>query len=543
MNFKVLVSDPLSDSGLVPLQAQDNIDIDIKTGLSPAELTAIIGDYDALMVRSGTQVTADIISAGTKLRVIARAGVGVDNIDIESATQNGVIVVNAPTGNTVAAAEHTVAMLMSLARNIPQADAHVRTGSWKRSQFTGIEIRDKVLGSIGFGRVAQEVARRAQGLGMTVVASDPFVTEEYADQRNVKLLQMEEVIKQADFLTIHVPLNEQNRNLVSTKELALMKPGARVLNVARGGILDEAALLEAVESGKIAGAALDVFAEEPIDADSKLLGQPNIIVTPHLGASTVEAQDQVAEDVAVQVIDVLNDRPAQYAVNAPMMPAGDLEFLMPYIDLAERLGRFLSQLGAHNIQSFEVIGHGKLAEFDLSYLTAAAMNGLMSKATQSRINLVNAGLVAEQCGINLSEHKEARHSMRHETMLTLRAVASATSSNNSSSDSSNGEGEWLARGSINQGEPCIVAVEDVWVDVPAAGHLLVSRHSDQPGVIGKVGELLGQNDINISYMQVGRHSPRSKAIMVLGIDEKMPEELITQVATFENIDWLKSVSL
>lgn len=543
MNFKVLVSDPLSDSGLVPLRAQGNIEIDIQTGLSAEELIAIIGNYDALMVRSGTQVTADIIDAGSKLRVIARAGVGVDNIDVEAATQKGVIVVNAPTGNTVAAAEHTVAMLMSLARNIPQADAHVRAGKWKRSQYTGVEIRGKVLGSIGFGRVAQEVARRAQGLGMTVVASDPFVTKEYADQRNVQLLEMTDVIQQADFLTIHVPLNDQNRNLISTKELEMMKPGARVLNVARGGILDEEALLAAVESGKIAGAALDVFAEEPVDVNSKLLNHPNIILTPHLGASTIEAQEQVAEDVAVQVIDVLNDRPARYAVNAPMMPSGALEFLLPYIDLAERLGRFLCQLGAHNIRNFEVIGHGRLAEFDLAYLTAAAMKGLMSNVVQSRINLVNAGLIAEQRGINLVERKEAQHSMRHNTMLTLRVVASEANPGKDNASESTGEREWMARGIISQGEPSIVAVEDVWMDIPASGHLLVSRHSDQPGIIGNVGTLLGQNDVNISFMQVGRHSPRSKAIMVLGIDERVPEELIAEISTFKNIDWLKSVSL
>ncbi|MEM7131118.1 MAG: phosphoglycerate dehydrogenase [Chloroflexota bacterium] len=542
-NFKVLVSDPLSDSGLIPLQKQGDIQIDIKTDLSDQELRECIGEYDALMVRSGTQVTAPIIQAGSQLKVIARAGVGVDNIDIDAATEGGIIVVNAPTGNTVAAAEHTVAMLMALARNIPQADAHVRRGQWKRGQFTGVEIRDKVLGSIGFGRVAQEVARRAQGLGMSVLATDPFVSAEYAEQRNVKMATLEEVIRGADFLTIHVPFNEQNRNLISTQQFAMMKPTARILNVARGGILDEEALVTAIDAGQIAGAALDVFAEEPIDSNSPLRQSSKIILTPHLGASTKEAQEQVAEDVAIQVVDVLNNRPARYAVNAPMIPSKDLDILMPYIDLAEKMGRFLCQLGAQGLHDFEITGHGRLADFDLAYVSAAAMRGLLCDVLQTRVNLVNVGLIAEQRGMNLIERKEANHTLRYDTLLTLRATYSETIEDEDGPGLRKEEKEWVVRGAILQDEAYIVAIDDVWVDFPAQGNLLVSRHNDRPGIIGKVGALLGESDVNISFMHVGRHKPRTKAIMVIGTDEQVSEERIDTLTTFEHIDWLKPVSL
>lgn len=544
--YKVLVSDPLSDSGLVPLQKEQNIQLDVRTGLSATELVSFIPEYDALLVRSSTQVTDTVIRAGDKLKVIARAGVGVDNIDIDAATQAGIIVVNAPTGNTVAAAEHTVALLMALARHIPQADAHVRGGQWNRSRYTGVEIRDKILGVIGLGRVAQEVARRARGLGMQVIAYDPFVSSDYAAKQNVTLTAMEDVIRRADFLTIHVPLNDQNRHLIGAEQFSMMKGSARLLNVARGGIVDETALFHAIENGQIAGAALDVFEIEPLPPDSPLLSHPNIIITPHLGASTIEAQEKVAEDVAVQVVDILNDRPARYAVNAPMVPSAELDFLLPYIDLAERMGRFLCQIGVEGVRSFEVVGHGRLAEFDLAYITAAAMKGLLRNVMEARINLVNAAVVAEKRGMNLIERKEGLHNMRYETMLTLRASFSEAIHAPlapTGDYQAHPEKEWLVRGVMLQGEPYIVAIDDVWVDFPATGNLIISRHNDRPGIIGKVGTRLGHADVNISFMHVGRHGPRTKAIMVIGTDEVLPQELTNTIASFDHIDWLKTVSL
>ncbi len=526
---RVLVSDAISESGLAPLRADPSIQLDIQTDLTPAQLIAAIPGYDALLVRSSTQVTADVLRAGTQLRVVARAGVGVDNIDLAAATQAGVIVVNAPTGNVVAAAEHTVALLMATARLIPQADAHVRAGLWKRAQFMGVELRNKVLGTVGLGRVAQEVARRAQGLDMRVIAYDPYVTEEYAEQRGVALVSLDRVITDADFITVHVPLTEQTRNLISAPQFARMKQGVRILNVARGGVIDEAALLDAVEAGIVAGAAFDVFELEPLPAESPLRRSPRIILTPHLGGSTFEAQEQVAEDVAVQVVDVLNDRPARYAVNAPIIPPRDLELLVPFIELAERMGSFLQQLDAQGVHDVEVSAHGDLAQFDLSYVKAAFIKGLLSGVTEERVNLVNANLMAERRGMRLIERKKHEHEGPYENMLTLRGTL--------------GSQRWTVRGAVVHNEPYIVAINDLWVDFPATGNILLTSHQDRPGIVGRVGTLLGQNDINISFMHVGRRGPRTEAIMALGTDELVSPAILSQIGEWGDIIWLRAIAM
>ncbi|MDQ3250463.1 MAG: phosphoglycerate dehydrogenase [Chloroflexota bacterium] len=527
--MKVLVSDALAESGLAPLRAASFIELDVRTDLTPFQLIEIIPNYDALLVRSSTLITAAVIQAGKRLRVVARAGVGVDNIDVEAATGAGVIVVNAPTGNTVAAAEHTIAMLMAVARSIPQADAHVRGGGWKRNQFVGSEVRGKVLGSVGLGRVAQEVAHMAQGLGMRVVAYDPYVTEEYAAQRGVTLADLDILLAQADFVTLHVPLTPQTRHQINHERLLGMKKGAFLLNVARGGVIDEAALVDVINAGHLGGAALDVFEVEPLPTDSPLRTCAKIILTPHLGASTVEAQEKVAEDVALQVLDVLNDRPARYAVNAPIIPPKDLDFLIPYIDLAERLGRFLKQLGAQGVGDVEMTVHGALTGFDLAYLKAAVIKGLLADVVQVRVNLVNAALVAERRGLNLIEIKNQQHDTPYDNLITLHAQS--------------GTQRWTVRGTVLQGEPHIVAINDLWVDVVAAGNFLVTGHQDRPGIIGRVGTVLGEADINISFMHVGRHAPRTEAIMVLGTDELSPPELLAKIAAFADIIWLKAIML
>ncbi len=527
--LRVLVADAMSDAGLAPLQAAQNIDVDIKTGATPEELLQIIPEYDALLVRSATKVTADVIQAGKRLRVIGRAGVGVDNIDVDAATQAGVIVVNAPTGNVVAAAEHTVAMLMALARNIAQADAHVRSGQWKRDRFMGVEVRDKVLGTVGLGRVAQEVVRRAQGLGMRVIAYDPYVTEDYAHQWGVTLVDIDTLVAEADFFTLHVPLTPQTRNLIDKERIARMKPTARVINVARGGVVNEQALVDAVTSGRIAGAALDVFANEPLEADSPLRQQPNIILTPHLGGSTIEAQEKVAEDVALQVLDVLADKPARYAVNAPILPPKDLEFLVPYIALAEKMGRFIKQLGAQGVGDVELTAEGDLANYDLTYIRAAVIKGLLGDVVSVRVNLVNAALLAERRGMNLIERKKHQHTHAYDNLLTLRATSAAQ--------------RWSVRGAVLQSEPHIVGINELWVDFPATGHVLLAMHHDRPGMIGRVGTLLGNADVNISFMHVGRRAPRTEAIMALGTDEPTTPELQAQIGAVDDIYWLKAITL
>jgi D-3-phosphoglycerate dehydrogenase len=527
--LRVLVSDPISESGLAPLRADPNIAIDLRPGLSPADLLDVIGNYDAILVRSGTQVTAELLRAGASLRVVARAGVGVDNIDVAAATLLGIIVVNAPTGNVVAAAEHTIALLMALARQVPQADAHVRAGQWKRTQFMGVEVRNKVLGTVGLGKVAQEVVRRAQALGMRVMAYDPYVTTEYAAQRDVQLASLDELYASADFITVHVPMTETTRNLIGPEAFAKMKPGVRILNVARGGIINETALVEAIEAGKVAGAAIDVFETEPLPADSPLRRSDRIILTPHLGGSTMEAQEQVAEDVAVQVVDVLNDRPARYAVNAPIIPPKDLEVLIPYIELAERMGRYIKQMDDAGVSDVEITAHGNLADFDLTYIRAAFIKGLLADITDERVNLVNATLMAERRGMKLMERRTREHNAPYDNMLTLSATL--------------GTQRWTVSGAVIQNQPYIVSINDLWVDFPAEGYILLTSHQDRPGIVGRVGTLLGTNDVNISFMHVGRRGPRTEAIMALGTDELVTADIRAQIDAWEDINWLRAIAL
>lgn len=527
--FRILVSDKLAESGLLPLNEAPNVDVDVYTELTPDQLIEVIPQYDALLVRSSTQVTAALLRAGSKLQVVARAGIGVDNIDLDAATQAGVIVVNAPTGNVVAAAEHTIAMLMALARSIPLANQHVQEGRWNRSSFMGVEVRDKTLGIVGFGRIAREVSERAAGLGMKIIAYDPYVTADFAAQRGVELVTLDELVSRCDFLTVHVPMTETTRHMIDRERLAQMKKGARLLNVARGGIIEEAALADAINSGHIAGAAIDVFEVEPPPADSPLRGNPKIILTPHLGGSTVEAQEKVAEDVAVQVLDILSGRPARYAVNAPILPPKSLNALIPYIDLAERMGRFLRQLDGQGIERLEVTAHGPIAEHDLAYVKAGAIKGVLTGIVADRVNLVNAELLARQQGMAVMERKLINHHERYESMLTLHMTS--------------GQITRTVRGAFVREEPLIVAIDDLWVDFPATGYLLLASHNDRPGMIGRVGTLLGQADINISFMHVGRSAPRGEAIMVLGTDEPVPAHISAELSQLSNIRWMKAVCL
>ena len=527
-SFQVLVSDKLSQKGLQPLLDAERVTVDIRTDLSPAALEDIIPNYDALLVRSSTQVTADVIHAGKRLQAIGRAGTGVDNIDVEAATRAGVTVVNTPTGNTVAAAEHTIAMLLALARNIPQADRDVRANQWNRSSFVGTEVRDKALGIVGLGRIAQEVLQFAHSLGMRVLAHDPFVSEEYAAQRGATLLSLDDMLPQVDFLTVHVPLTDATRNMIDARRLKQMKRGARVLNVARGGIINEKALAAAVKDGHISGAALDVFEREPLPIESPLRNSEKIILTPHLGASTVEAMDRVAEDVSVQVLDILQGRPARNAVNAPILPPTALRTIIPYIDLAERLGRFLRQIDEQGITRLEITGHGPVTAFDMAYVVASAIRGVLSDIVEERVNLVNAELLARGRGIEIVQRKMPDHE-RYKSMITLRLTSAG--------------GTNTVLGTVLLDEPTFVAVNDQWVEFPATGNLLLASHTDRPGIIGKVGTLLGRSDVNISFMHVGRRAPRGEAIMVLGTDEQTPALVLKELAEIQDIRWLKAVDL
>ncbi len=526
--YRILVADTLAQSGL-DLLAQAGFQVDVKTGLKSGELTDIIPTYDALIVRSATQATAGVIAAAERLKVIARAGVGIDNVDVPAATQRGILVVNAPTGNVVAAAEHAVALIMSLARHIPAAHLSMMRGEWNRKDFMGVELRDKALGLLGLGRVAGNVAQRALGLGMTVLAYDPYVSTDIAANLGVTLVNLDHLLAESDFISVHLPLTDQTRGLLDADRLARCKRGVRLVNTARGGIIDEAALLASLDSGQVAGAALDVFSSEPPPADSPLRTHPGIIATPHIGGSTSEAQDQVAIDAVTQVIDILHGRPARYAVNAPLIPPSQVEFLTPFVELVETMGRFLAQFDPVPVQRVELTVHGPIAEYDTSILQAAALRGLLANVVVERVNIVNAGLIAQRRGIIIAEIKQRHHYERYENMVTLKVSA--------------GSQETSVRGSVLGGEPFIVAIRDLWVDFLARGHFLLSWHHDQPGIIGAIGTLLGQNDINIAFMHVGRRSPRGEAIMVLNTDEPVPDHLIPAIDAIVVTHHARSISL
>ena len=524
---RILVSDPIDPQGIEMLRAVG--DVDVKLGLDPKDLLAIIGEYDALVVRSETKATAEVIEASHKLQVIGRAGVGVDNIDLEAATQKGIAVVNAPTGNTVAAAEHTIALMMALARNIPQANESLRRGEWRRSAFMGIEVRNKVLGIIGLGKVGTEVARRAGGLQMQVHAYDPFVSPEQARLLGIELVGLDQIFRNSDFICLHTPLTEATRGLVNDEKIALMKPTARILNAARGELVDEAALFRAVEEGRIAGAALDVFSQEPLPKDNPLLKNSKIIVTPHLGASTEEAQAEVAKEVAEQVISVLQGQSARYTVNAPFVLPESQAILAPYIEAASYVGKLASQLSDGQLRSINLRYEGEIAGYDTNILKAACLMGILGPISEERVNLVNANLIASQRELRITEQKGPAT----EQYGSLVTVEMETSS-----------GKTAVSGAYVRGETHIVKVDGYWIDIVATGgYMMFTDHQDQPGMIGAVGTITGKHDINIGFMEVGRLEPRGRATMILGLDDPMPELVLNEIRALSNVYQVKVVQL
>jgi len=511
---RVLVSDPLAEEGLEILKKV--CDVDVQTDLKEDELCRIIGDYDALLVRSSTEVTAKVIEAGNRLKFIGRAGVGVDNIDMDAATRKGIIVANAPEGNTLAATEHTMAMMLSLARNIPQATASLKKKEWKRSKFMGVELNEKVLGIYGFGRIGREVAKRANAMDMKCVAYDPFLTRERAAQLGVELMSGEDLFKVADVITVHTPLTSETKHVINAKSIATMKDGVRIINCARGGIIDEKALYDAVKSGKVAGAALDVFESEP-PTESPLLTLDQIIVTPHLGASTVEAQVNVAVSVAKQCVEVLKGGSAKYVVNAPMVPPELAEVLEPYAQLAEKMGRFVIQIAGGRLSSVELIYGGELSAYagSMKFVTRLALKGLLDPILQQPVNIVNADFIAKERGISVSE-TVTQESSGFKNLITIRIKTD--------------KGEETVSGTVFfKGRSRIVAVGGYTMDMIPEGYVIVSRHLDKPGVIGRASTILGKCNINIAGMQVGRVQPGEHAIMVLNVDSEVPAEVMEEI--------------
>ncbi len=524
--MKVLVTDSISDEGIEALR--EVAQVDVRIGLKPEEIIAVIGDYDALLVRSQTKVTADIITAGKKLQVIGRAGVGIDNIDVEAATRCGCIVVNAPTGNTVSAAEHTIALMLALARHIPQANASLKSGQWQRNDFMGIELRGKTLGIIGLGNVGSEVARRARAMEMKLLGYDPFVSEDYAQRLQVALVPFEQLLRESDFITLHIPLTPQTRGLIGAKEIAMMKPTVRLINCARGGLIDETELVKAIKEKRVAGAAIDVFEKEPI-TQSALFGLDNVIVTPHLGASTAEAQVIAAKDVAEQVVDIFRGQPARYAVNAPFIPAETMSVLTPFIKAAITLGRLVTQIGEGQIKSILISYNGEISNYDTNVLKAAVLGGLLEGVSEERVNLVSANLVAARRGLTVVERKEAT-CQNYTSLITVEVTSS--------------KGATTVAATIMNGETHIVRVNDYWLDiVPTGAYFLLSEHLDRPGLIGAVGKITGDADINISFMHLGRLKPRGQALMVLALDEPLPEKHRQQILAIPDVYSAKVVKL
>ncbi|MBM4412337.1 MAG: phosphoglycerate dehydrogenase [Chloroflexi bacterium] len=509
--YRILVAEPLAEEGLARLTASASVDI--KTSISRDELMTIIDNYDALIVRSGTKVDRELLAAGSRLRVVGRAGTGVDNIDVESATRQGIVVVNAPASNSVAVAELAMGLILSLARHIPQAHQHVAEGGWSRAKFMGHEVRGKTLGLIGFGRIGAEVARRAKALEMDVVAYDPVVSIERAQQLGVSLASIDDVLQQSDFVSLHVPLVESTRHLINAQRLTLMKRGAYIINAARGGVIDESALVEAIDSGSIAGAAIDAYEQEP-PVNSPLLKHPKVITIPHLGASTIEAQAMTGVDVAEGVLDALAGQSPRYAVNAPYIAPEDLGLLAPYAKLARSLGKLCIGVVDDPIQRYEFVYAGELASSSTSPVRTAILQGLLSGVSEQRITPVNAQVIARERGLRFSE-LTLPEVENYAGMLELRAYTAT--------------GKHVFSGTVLRDTPFVVELDGYWVTFEPSGSLLFTYHRDRPGMIGRVGTLLGAHDVNISSMQVGRIAPREQSLMVLTLDDSVPAEVIAQL--------------
>lgn len=534
--IKILVSDDVSETGLEPLRAA-GFQVDKKTKLPVNELAALLADYEGLIVRSETKVTPELLETAKNLRAIGRAGVGVDNINVKEATARGIVVMNAPDGNTQTTAEHTVALLCALARHVPQGHESLKAGKWERKKYVGVELRGKTLGVVGLGRIGRVVAQRARGFEMRVVAYDPFVTNEAAQALEIELAALEDVFKQADFLTVHTPLTVETRGIVGAQAFELMKDGVRVINCARGGLIDEAALVEAINSGKVAGAALDVFEQEPPPADHPLLQLEQVIVTPHLGASTFEAQESVAVTVAEQLRDFFSTGSLRGAVNMPNVSQNELRKLAPYQELAARLGRFHAQLLTNeSVRAVEIEYAGDMADVDAAPVTRAFLTGLLRDVSE-RVNQINAFHIAEERGINVNtSYKRAGNSGVSEDVATPTLRTRVLT---------DGENTYTLGGALfgSASEGRITAFNDFRLEAVPHGQLLVVRNKDVPGVIGRVGTILGEHSVNIGSFSLGRNERGGEALALIDVDQPLENELIEEVAAVQSVLFARQIKL
>jgi len=527
--MKVLISDSMSPLG-EKILTDAGLDVDVKTGLPPEELKAIIGEYDGLVVRSATKATAEIIGAAENLRVIGRAGIGLDNVDIPAASQKGIVVMNAPDGNATTAAEHAIGMMMSLSRNIPQATASMKEGKWEKKSFMGRELTGKIFGIFGIGRIGAIAASRAQGLKMKVIAYDPHMPKEMVDKLGVELVSVEELARRADYITVHVPLTKETANALSTEFFTNMKKDAMFIDCARGGVCDEEALYKALVDGEIAGAALDVFADEPTTKENcPLLSLNNFICTPHLGASTSEAQENVATAIAEQVAEYLNKGVVTNAVNVPSVSDDVLAQVGPYVKLGEMLGSFHMQIAKGGVEEVSIEYSGELAELNTSPVTVAFLKGLFTPILKDAVNYVNAPVIAKDRGIRVVESKSDRS---NDFVNVLRIKVKTN------------EGENELVGTVfGKNEPRLVRLNTFRLEAEASGPMLLVYNDDVPGVIGALGTTLGSNGVNISRMTVGREEASSQNIILLSTDTLISKELLAVVMQLENIDNALSLEL
>lgn len=525
---RVLVADKLSPEGKAFLDGQENIAVDHVTGLDEDALCEKIRNYHAVIVRSATSISAKVIDAAARLEVIGRAGIGVDNIDVEHATSKGIVVLNTPDANVTTTAELTLAHLFSLSRNLPQADRSVKAGEWKRSRFMGVELSGKVLGIIGYGHIGRIVAARALALEMQVIAHDPFVTEEKFLADGVTGVGFDELVSQSDYLSLHCPLNDKTRNIMNADRINAMKPGARLINCARGGLVDEAALYDALKSGRLAGAALDVFSHEPPEG-SPLLTLDNMLLTPHLGASTREAQAAAGMEIAQQICIYLKTGEPINAINMPAVSSEELVKLQPYLALTRRLGILLGHMIQGSIYQLEVTLFGEAAERDMRSIATEGLVGLLRAHMSTEVNRVNAKHIAEQQGLSLVEARGGEHSDYHSAV---------------SLSVHNGDRETRVIGTLfHRRYPRLVRINDYEIEAVLEGHLLVTRHNDQPGVVAAISNLLAEQRINISRMQLGIVSGSDKAVAVLGVSTPLNDHLMQQLARIEAINKVIQVSL
>ncbi len=528
--MKVLVTDEISPEGLQPLIEDSRIQVDVKLGLAIPELHELVAGYDAIITRSGTQVDSALIDAGKSLKIIARAGVGIDNVDVEYASKKGIIVVNAPFGNVNSAAEHTMAILLSLCRNVPVANDCLKGGEWKRAPFTGYELKGKTLGIIGLGKVGGRVARRAKAFEMDVIAYDPYISEKRGEDLGVKLVELEEILRYADVVSAHTPLNDETRGMITAEHYDQMKNGVIIVNCARGGIFDEAATLQALESGKIAGAAFDVWSEEPPTGEviKKLIDHPRMIVTPHLGANTFEAQRNVAVDVGKEIINYIDGRPILNAVNIPKFDPDLMDHMKPFLGLVKQMGQFISQLAPSNPDKLTFTYNGKIARYDCAPLTVSGLAALLDRHTEEDVNMVNARLVAKNTGIAVEE---------------VRSTESESFSNLITLTFSSSQGTRTIAGTLFEGIPKIVKMRDFMTDFQPEGHMLVMNYVDRPGLIGKIGTILGEAGINIGSMNLGRREKAGEAMVVLSVDSPVDDETVEQIRKAIDTRFIKAVRM